>query len=72
MQTRIDTLDAIKKAGLELYYCVEPIGPEHTNAEICSNPRDTTEDTEDNRVFTIKKATRCQLEQTLVEIIENK
>ena len=27
---RIATLDAIKGAGLELIYCVEPIGPEHT------------------------------------------
>ena len=27
---RIDTLNNVHKAGLELYYCVEPIGPEHT------------------------------------------
>lgn len=27
---RIATLDAIRAAGLELIYCVEPIGPEHT------------------------------------------
>lgn len=33
-ETRIATLDAIKAAGLELYYCVEPIGPEHTHDEI--------------------------------------
>lgn len=31
---RIRTLEAIKAAGLELYYCVEPIGPEHSYAEI--------------------------------------
>lgn len=31
---RIRTLDAVKKAGMELYYCVEPIGPEHTPEEI--------------------------------------
>lgn len=31
---RIKTLDAIACAGLELYYCVEPIGPEHTYEEI--------------------------------------
>ncbi len=31
---RIATLDAVKQAGLELYYCVEPIGPEHTPEEI--------------------------------------
>ena len=31
---RIKTLDAIRDAGLELYYCVEPIGPEHTYDEI--------------------------------------
>jgi len=33
-ETRIATLDAIKAAGLELYYCVEPIGLEHTYDEI--------------------------------------
>ena len=32
--TREKTLAAIKDAGLELYYCVEPIGPEHTQEEI--------------------------------------
>ena len=31
---RISTLDAIRDARLELYYCVEPIGPEHTYDEI--------------------------------------
>ena len=30
MEQRIATLDAIQGAGLELIYCVEPIGPEHT------------------------------------------
>ena len=34
VDTRIKTLDAIKESGLELYYCVEPIGPEHTNEEL--------------------------------------
>ncbi|MEG1887161.1 MAG: radical SAM protein [Oscillospiraceae bacterium] len=34
VEQRIKTLDAIKDAGLELYYCVEPIGPEHSYAEI--------------------------------------
>lgn len=33
-QARIRTMDAVKSAGLELYYCVEPIGPEHTNEEL--------------------------------------
>ncbi|OBR96977.1 MULTISPECIES: radical SAM protein [Clostridium] len=33
-EARIETLDSIKKAGLELYYCVEPIGPEHSYEEI--------------------------------------
>ncbi len=33
-QIRIKTLDSIKKAGLELYYCIEPIGPEHNYEEI--------------------------------------
>lgn len=28
------TLRAIKEAGLELYYCIEPIGPEHTYEEL--------------------------------------
>ncbi len=31
---RIRTLDAVRSAGLELYYCVEPIGPEHSYEEI--------------------------------------
>ena len=33
-KTRLNTLEAVKKAGLELYYCVEPIGPEHSYEEI--------------------------------------
>lgn len=33
-ERRIDTLDIIRRSGLELYYCVEPIGPEHTYEEI--------------------------------------
>ena len=33
-QARIRTLNAVRDAGLELYYCVEPIGPEHTNEEL--------------------------------------
>ncbi len=33
-QTRVQTLDAIRAAGLQLYYCVEPIGPEHTYEEM--------------------------------------
>lgn len=33
-ETRIKTLDNIVKAGLELYYCVEPIGPEHSYEQI--------------------------------------
>ncbi len=31
---RLATLDAVKAAGLELYYCVEPIGPEHTPEQL--------------------------------------
>ncbi|MEG0693146.1 MAG: radical SAM protein [Oscillospiraceae bacterium] len=34
VQTRIHTLDAIKAVGLEVIYCVEPIGPEHTYEQI--------------------------------------
>lgn len=33
-QDRIKTLDSIRKADLDLYYCVEPIGPEHTYEEL--------------------------------------
>lgn len=33
-ETRLKTLDAICTAGLDLYYCVEPIGEEHTYEEI--------------------------------------
>jgi len=33
-ETRIATLDAIKTAGLELLYCIEPVAPEHTYDEI--------------------------------------
>jgi biotin synthase len=31
---RIRTIELIKKAGLDLYYCCEPIGPEHTPEEL--------------------------------------
>lgn len=34
VETRLRTMDAVKAAGLELYYCVEPIGPEHTNEQL--------------------------------------
>ena len=33
-EQRVRTLDAVRDSGLELYYCVEPIGPEHTYEEI--------------------------------------
>ncbi|SHJ92564.1 radical SAM protein [Desulforamulus aeronauticus] len=33
-EIRINTLNAIRDAGLELYYCVEPIGPEHSYEEL--------------------------------------
>lgn len=33
-ERRIKTLDTIKASGLELYYCVEPIGPEHSYDEL--------------------------------------
>ncbi|MEG1744524.1 MAG: radical SAM protein [Ruthenibacterium sp.] len=33
-EMRIRTMDAVRDAGLSLYYCVEPIGPEHTNEEL--------------------------------------
>jgi biotin synthase len=31
---RENTLRAIQEAGLELYYCIEPIGPEHSYEEL--------------------------------------
>lgn len=34
VQIRLDTLNAIKEAELELIYCIEPIGPEHTYSQI--------------------------------------
>ncbi|MDR1756484.1 MAG: radical SAM protein [Culturomica sp.] len=36
VEQRVKTLDAIRDAGLELYYCVEPIGPEHSYEEIAT------------------------------------
>ena len=35
-EDRIKTLDAIKASGLRLYYCLEPIGPEHTYDELAT------------------------------------
>lgn len=32
--TRLKTLDIIKRTGLELYYCIEPIGKEHSHEEL--------------------------------------
>lgn len=43
VETRVATMNAVKAAGLELYYCVEPIGPEHTNEQLADEmirPRD--------------------------------
>ena len=34
IDTRVNTLDAIYNAGLKLFYCIEPIGTEHTYEEI--------------------------------------
>lgn len=34
VEDRIRTMDAVRDADLELYYCVEPIGPEHTNEQL--------------------------------------
>ncbi len=34
IEDRLVTLKAINDANLELYYCVEPIGPEHSNEQI--------------------------------------
>lgn len=38
-ETREKTLQAVQDAGLELYYCIEPIGPEHTYEEILTEIR---------------------------------
>lgn len=35
-ETRINTLNAVSDAGLELYYCVEPIRPEHSYEELAA------------------------------------
>lgn len=34
IEERCQTLENIKNSSLELYYCIEPIGPEHTSEEI--------------------------------------
>lgn len=34
VEQRLRTLDAVRSAGLELLYCIEPIGPEHTYEQI--------------------------------------
>ena len=36
VEQRVQTLDAIRDAGLEFYYCVEPVGPEHSYEEIAT------------------------------------
>ena len=36
VEQRMQTLDAIRDVGLEFYYCVEPIGPEHSYDEIAT------------------------------------
>lgn len=33
-EQRFATIENIKKSGLDLYYCCEPIGPEHTPAQM--------------------------------------
>ena len=35
-ETRINTLNAVRNVGLELYYCIEPIGPEHAYDELAT------------------------------------
>lgn len=39
VQDRVRTLESIKSAGLELYYCIEPIGAEHDALEILTEIR---------------------------------
>jgi len=33
-KTRLKTIEHAKKAGLKIFFCVEPVGPEHSNEEI--------------------------------------
>lgn len=33
IKRRVQTIEAAYKAGLKLHFCVEPVGPEHTNEE---------------------------------------
>ncbi|MHB1455279.1 MAG: biotin synthase BioB [Armatimonadota bacterium] len=33
-EERIRTIESIKKAGLDWYYCCEPVGPEHSDKEL--------------------------------------
>ena len=40
---RMQTLDAVRDGGLELYYCVEPIGPEHTDEQLVTEMTRTRE-----------------------------
>ena len=35
-ETRINTLNAVRDVGLELYYCIEQIGPEHSYDELAT------------------------------------
>ncbi len=42
-EQRTKTLDAIRDGGLELYYCVEPIGPEHTDEQLVTEMLRTRE-----------------------------
>ena len=39
VEERIRTLDVVKRAGLEMYYCIEPIGAEHSYEEILTEIR---------------------------------
>jgi len=36
VEQRMQTIDAICNSGLEFYYCIEPIGPEHSYEEIAT------------------------------------
>jgi len=33
-KTRLETIENAKRAGLKIFFCVEPVGPEHGNQEI--------------------------------------
>lgn len=72
---RLKTLDAVKAAGLDLYYCVEPIGREHTYDEIADEmlrARDYEVDVMAIMARTPVKGTMFEKEEPLSELEQTK